>query len=101
MNPTKKEIEALVELLEQDWETPEELAKACIKAVDLARTERTTYVAVMAFGPNFYMAIGPYAGETTARNAVQKFPGASVAKHVAVVPLTSAEGVELKLKEVG
>lgn len=101
MNPTKKEINALVALLEQDWETPEELAKACIKAVDQARTERTTYVAVMSFGPSFHHAIGPYAGATTARNAVKKFPGASVAKRVAVVPLTSAEGVEAQLREVG
>lgn len=101
MNPTKKEINALVELLEQDWETPEELAKALIKAVDQARTERTTYVGVMVFGPHFASAIGPYSGATSARNALKKFPGASVAKHVAVIPLTSAEGVEEKLREVG
>lgn len=101
MNPTKKEVNALVELLEQDWETPEELAKALIKALDEARTNRTTYVAVMVFGPHFASAIGPYAGATSARNAVKKFPGASVAKQVAVIPLTSAEGVEEKLREVG
>jgi hypothetical protein len=101
MNPTKKEINALVDLLEQDWETPEELAKALVKALDEARTDRTTYVGVMVFGPHFAAAIGPYAGATSARNAVKKFPGATVAKQIAVIPLTSAEGVEQRLREVG
>lgn len=101
VNPTKKEINALVELLEQDWETPEVLAKALIKALDEARTQRTTYVAVMVFGPKFAHALGPYSGARSAQNAVKKFPGASVAKTVAVLPLTSAEGVEEWLKEVG
>ena len=101
MNPTKKEINALVELLEQNWETPEELAKALIGALDKARTDRTTYVAVMVFGPKFAHALGPYSGAKTAQNAVKKFPGASVAKQVAVIPLTSSEGVEQWLKEVG
>lgn len=101
LNPTKKEIQALVDLLEQDWETPEELAKGLIKALDEARTQRTTYLAVMVFGPHFSLALGPYAGATSARNAAMKFPGASVAKRVAVVPLLSAEGVEERLREVG
>lgn len=101
MNPTKKEVNALVDLLEQDWGTPEELAEALIKALDRARADRTTYIAVMVFGPRFASAIGPYAGAKSAQNAVKKFPGASVAKTVAVIPLQSAEGVEAWLKEVG
>lgn len=97
MNPTKKEINALVELLEQDWETPEELAKAAIAALDEARIERTTYVAVLQFGnskPVWYAGLGPYAGATSARNAAQKFPGSSVATAIAVVPLKSPELIE-------
>jgi hypothetical protein len=101
VNPTKKEVNALVELLEQDWETPEELARALIKALDQARADRTTYIAVMVFGPKFAHAIGPYSGAKSAQNAVKKFPGATVAKTVAVIPLQSAEGVEGWLKEVG
>ena len=101
MNPTKKEIEALVELLEQSWETPEELAKALVKALDEARTERTTYIALMVFGDKFATAIGPYAGARSAQNAVKKYPGASVAKFVTVVSLTSAEGVEERIRRVG
>lgn len=102
MNPTKKEISALVELLEQDWETPEELAKAAIAALDAARIERTTYVAVLQFGskrPAWYVGLGPYAGATSARNAAQKFPGSSVATAIAVVPLRSPELVEEQLRE--
>jgi hypothetical protein len=111
LNPTKKEVEAIVSILQdpnyfepdEDGEVPsvEDVAKDIIKALDKARTERTTYIAVMVFGERFAYAIGPYAGATTARNAVQKFPGASVAKQIGVVPLTSEAGVEQRLKEVG
>lgn len=101
MNPTRKEINALVDLLEQDWETPEELAKALIKALDEARTDRTTYVGVMVFGPHFATAIGPYSGAKSADNALKKHPGATIARHVSVVPLMSPEGVDAHLKEVG
>jgi len=102
VNPTKKEITAVVELLEQDWETPEELAKAVIAAVDDARVERTTYVAVLQFGkakPVWYAGLGPYAGATSARNAAKRFPGSSVATVIAVVPLRSPEMVEQQLRE--
>ena len=101
MTPTKKEVDALVELLEQNWETPEELAKALIKTLDEARTHRKTYIALMVFGDKFATAIGPYSGARSARNAVTKFPPASIAKRVVVVPLTSQEGVEAALKETG
>lgn len=94
----------MVVLLEQDWETPEELAKALIVALDKARSERTTYTAVMQFGDSgslFYYGLGPYAGEKSARSAVSRFPGASVAHRIAIIPVTNDEGLEQKLKEVG
>ena len=96
----------MVALLEQDWETPEELAKALIVALDKARAGRTTYIGVMQFGPTsnegvFYHGLGPYAGVTSALRAVQKFPGASVAQRIAIVPVTNDEGLDQKLKEVG
>lgn len=104
--PHKVEIQAMVSLLEADWETPEELAKALIVALDKARAQRTTYVAVMQFGPSsgggvFYHALGPYAGVTSARNAVSRFPGASVAHRIVIVPLTNDEGLDQRLREVG
>lgn len=111
LNPTKKEIEAVVAILQDpnyyepddDGDVPsvQDVAKAIIKAIDVARTHRTTYLGVMVFGPQFSLAVGPYSGATSARNAVMKFPGASVAKRVFVVPLLSAEGVEARLREVG
>lgn len=111
LNPTKAEIDSIVAILEDpSWTEPDndgevptvqDVAKAILKAVDEARTERTTYVAVMVFGPHFATAIGPYAGATSARNAVMKYPGATLAKSVSIVPLMSQEGVEHKLKEVG
>ena len=69
--------------------------------MDEARTHRTTYIALMVFGDKFATAIGPYSGAKTARNAVSKYPGASVAKRIVVVPLTSAEGVDARIREVG
>lgn len=105
--PHKKEIDALSELLQQDcWETPEALSRALIVALDKARAERTTYVAVMQFGPSsnqgvFYYGLGPYAGDRSARAALARFPGASVAQRIAVIPLLNDEGLERKLKEIG
>ena len=99
------EIKALVPLLEQDWESPEELAKNLIEALDKARASRTSYVAVMQFGDRdghcWYYGLGPYPGMTTASNAVQRHPGATVATKVVVVPVTSPEGLDRLLREVG
>lgn len=103
--PHKAEITALVQLLEQDWASSEELARAAIKALDAARAERITYVAVMQFGAEdgrlFYQAIGPYTTVTAATRAVTKFPGATLAHRVAVVPLRNDDGVTAILKEAG
>lgn len=104
LRPTKGEINALVPLLEQNWETPEVLAEALIKALDQARALRTTYVAVMQFGdkrPVIYAGIGPYAGMASARNAVSTHPAAGEATKVAVVPVMSQEGLAELLREVG
>lgn len=103
LRPTKKEIKALVDLLEQDWETPEVLAEALAKALDEARAERTTYVAVMQFGTNvpIYLGLGPFAGAKSASNAASKFPGATLAHRIAVVPMMNDEGITQKLREVG
>jgi hypothetical protein len=103
LNPTKAEITALVALLEQNWETPEVLAKALIGALDAARASRTTYVAVLQFGNTspWYAGLGPYPGAKSARQAVARFPGSTVASAIGVVPLLSDEGLAQKLREVG
>ncbi len=98
------EIRALVPLLEQDWDTPEELVEALIRELDQVRASRTSYVAVMQFGTNgnvWYSGLGPYPGRKSAERAVKSDPGASLAHKIAVVPLTSAEGLKARLEEYG
>ena len=97
------EVAALVPLLEQDWETPEVLAEALIQALDQARASRTSYVAVMQMAmeqPVWYIGLGPYPGAKSARNAVLKHPGASMAKKIAVVPMVNEEGLQKLIRDV-
>lgn len=104
MRPVKAEISALVAVLEAEgWETPEQVAEECIKALDKARADRTLYVAVMQFGTvnPYYLGLGPYAGKATAKNAALKFPGATEAYRIAVVPMMNEAGMNQLLKEVG
>lgn len=101
------EIKALVPLLEQDWETPEDLATALIQQLDQTRADRKSYIAVMQYGGQgqpgqvWYVGLGPYAGSASARNAASKHPGAGMATAIAVVPVTSEAGFDLLLREVG
>lgn len=98
------EVRALVPLLEQNWETPEALAEELIRTLDQTRADKTSYVAVMQFGTEktpWYAGVGPYPGERSARNAVSRHPGATLAYRIAVVPIMSPEGLEQHLKEVG
>lgn len=104
LRPVAKEVKALVALLEQDWETPEVLAEELIKALDEARADRKTYMVVMQYGSKklpWYVGLGPYAGVKSARQAAEKFPGATLARRMAVVPIMNQEGVAQLLKEVG
>lgn len=112
MNPTKKEVDALVELLEQDWETPQELAKALVKTLDEARTERTTYyyIAVVEYpyghpdnGKAWYEAVGPFAGAKSARNALDKMMSTvgNLARVGIVVPVRHPAGYVERLRKAG
>jgi hypothetical protein len=106
MTATKTEISLFVKMLEspEDYETPEDLAKQMIEALDEKRAEKTRYVAVGQFGKDrttWYTGIGPYPGKATAIKAAQSHPGFSLATKVAVVPVTSKEGFEKLLDEVG
>lgn len=99
------EIRPIVALLEQEWDSAEDMAKAIVKALDEARASRTRYIAVMQFGSEdgkcWYVGLGPYPGGASAKRAVQRHPGATLAHRCAVVPVTSGEGLEVLLKEVG
>jgi hypothetical protein len=106
MTATKTEIALFVKMLEspEDYETPEDLAKKMIEALDDKRAEKTRYVAVGQFGKDrapWYSGIGPYPGRATAIKAAESHPGFSLATKVAVVPVTSKEGFEKLLGEVG
>jgi hypothetical protein len=68
MTATKTEISLFVKMLEspEDYETPEDLAKQMIEALDEKRAEKTRFVAVGQFGKDqttWYTGIGPYARE--------------------------------------
>lgn len=103
MSARPLEVRALVALLEQDWETPEELAKALILELDDVRASKTSYVAVMQFGTEkpFYVGLGPYPGRKTAEAAIRRHPSAGMATARAIVPVMSATGLTQHLKEVG
>lgn len=119
MRPVQSEVRALVALLEQeDWgctsdcpedceevhlPSAEEVAKACIVALDKARGDRRTYVAVMQFGEAkpFYLGLGPYEGKKSAANAALAHPAAGEAFKIVVIPLLNAEGMATLLKAVG
>lgn len=101
------EVRALVPLLEQEWDSAEQLAEALIRALDEARASRVSYVGVAKFPVgdgsqgHWYYAVGPYPGRKSAEKALRGDPAASLATALAVVPLTSPEGLERRLKEAG
>jgi hypothetical protein len=97
------EVKALVPLLTQDWETPEELASALIGALDASRASRVTYIGVAEYPCGngeraWYSAVGPYPGKKSAERALSGDPAASLARALVVVPLTSSEGLRERLK---
>jgi hypothetical protein len=99
------EIKALVPLLEQDWETPQELAEALIRTIDEVRASRTSYVWVAQFGPPkmagmvWYAGAGPYPGRKSAERAAKGYPGAELASALAVVPILTSEGLERQIEK--
>lgn len=99
----KAEEAALRPLLEQEWENVEDLMKALVDALDEARAHTTRYYAVMQFGTEdgkcWYHGFGPFAGRKSAKQAVSRFPGATLASKIAVVPVTSPEALDELLKK--
>lgn len=103
MSARPLEVRALAALLELDWETPEELAKALIEELDRVRVDKTSYIAVMQFGTEkpFYVGLGPYPGRKSAQAALLRHPSVGMATARAIVPVMSPQGLVEHLKEVG
>jgi hypothetical protein len=94
------EVKALVPLLEQDWESPQELASALIATLDQVRASRVSYVGVVRIGSNerrWFLGLGPYAGQRSAEKAVKGLLTTVEGSAYVVVPLWSEEGLEGRL----
>lgn len=99
------EVKALVPLLEQDWETPEDLAAALITELDRVRASRISYVGVLQVGGQrgIYTGIGPFAGIRSAERALTSHPAFSdptLVSGAIIVPIQTPEGFEAQLKEL-
>lgn len=99
---TKTEVKALVELLEQDWQDVEDLAKALVSRLDELRGSKTRYVGVMQFGRRnpIYVGVGPYPGKRTAEKALMAHPAVADATARAIVPVISDEGYKALLADL-
>lgn len=100
MNPLKKEVEAVAAALDQPHDSAEAAAKAAIKALDEARTERVTYFAVLRLGPSWFTGFGPYSTKNQAVKAIEKHPAAGMAKGYAVVPTLTEQGLDALIARV-
>lgn len=103
MNPLLKEIKAVASLLKEGADTPEDLAKRVIEAVDEVRAERVTYFLVLRYGSkmnHFFQGYGPFSTQNQALKALEKHPAAEMATGMAVVPTANAQGFEELLARV-
>lgn len=99
------EVKALLPLLQQDWESPEELAAALIAELDSVRASRISYVGVLQIGgaKGIYVGLGPYPGIASAERALMRHPAVSdrtLVTGAVIVPVETPEGFENRLKEL-
>lgn len=104
MRPTVAEINAMVALLKQDWESSSELAKALIEALDEVRGSRPKlFAAVVQYGHEgnvFYSGVGPIAGLKTAQNVLEGMLFNSLTSKGAIIPIKNLEGHKAHMKEI-
>lgn len=84
---TKREVDAIADLLMAGDSSPQDLAKAVIRKVTELREERKVHALVFGLGPGVHMGFGPFATVDAAFNSVDKNPMAYIAKRAAVVPI--------------
>lgn len=96
MQPLKREVEAVAQLLVAGAESPEDLAKRVIVALDNARAERVTYGVVLRFGKTspFFQGFGMFSTKNQALKALEKHPAVGQASGMAVVPFLNDIGTE-------
>ena len=99
------EVRALLPLLEQDWDTPEELAEALIAKLDEARASRTSYVGVIQIGKasdnsRIVLGVGPYPGRASARKALLAHPARSLASACVIAQIQTPQGFEQMMREL-
>lgn len=100
------EVKALTPLLEQDWDTPEALARVLIDTLDKVRADRTSYVVVVAVGDHskqvVYTGAGPYPGWRSAEKVMHKMLAdlGTLNPRGAVVPILTPEGHEAHYREI-
>lgn len=96
MQPLKREVEAVAQLLVAGAESPEDLAKQVIVALDNARAERVTYGVVLRFGKTspFFQGFGMFSTKNQALKALEKHPAVGQASGMAVVPFLNDVGME-------
>lgn len=92
MEPLKAEVDAVVRVLREGWESPEAGAEAVIRALDLARTERTLYVIGVAARPAPFL-YGPHGNQLEALRWAKGQGIDVVGLHVWSVPLFSPNRV--------
>lgn len=74
MAPRPTEVRAVVGLLEGPAADVEELAKRVIEAMDEARTDRASFVVVVAHQGKLVRSYGPYATQKQAEKALGSLP---------------------------
>lgn len=99
----QSDIKAVAKLLEYDWPSSEELAKAMIETYEKSVADRTTYAGVIQLdlsGPPSYVGVGYYPGAASARKGIVDHPAAGMAKKIAVVPMVSPKGLTKLVAEL-
>lgn len=73
MRSRKKELELLVELLEKEHDSVEDLAEAVWKLIDEQRKSRDGYIVAVNHGSNVVLTYGVYDTETSAVKDLERY----------------------------
>lgn len=92
---TKAEVELIADLLVEESEDVEELAKTILRAINLHRAEEENWVRVVKYGSG-YLMYGPYRNSEAARSDDQSNgPGVPGDVHLwSLIPPFGQGGVE-------